>query len=547
MNGINDEGQKEEKSYRRRSLFRKLRKSVTNFLTVDTTALEKQKRREARQMMKKYEENGESSTTNPTEDVGLTIEEQIKMTIGDNDYQNNEREVIVVGDDTPDGWTMVDVHTYSQTVPINIYVLGDDQSGKSSIIKKIISNEILNKEYVHTETVTSSSKYIEISQNIRIAKHNDDGSYELEKCFQRVNVDLNLIEVPVSKMNNIDIKEKIASCDGIMLVFDINLSSTINAVDRWRRVLGNLISHRNILLCAHKSDVKESHHVISPESLFAYAREAKLCGWHMTTAKLKRGNSITQAFNYLLKLSVKYKVKQQQLSELGVTSFKKKERVIDRIEEQTIIEEFEKSPYGQLPKSKGLNSVSPEGNLTNSVHFKIDNIGVFRQEVVSFYTHVLHRLRELEALDVLVIEATKEQQSFEEQLSNILHVYVETNDKLDKRMKLQYAQLQRFFYMECVEKWCTLWCSLRGSYHLWQGNDDELKKHLAGYLSKLKDHQNILVSSSTSILQPVSTGTVPSDPYELEEESYHFPYLTTRLPPIGELLPNLQQFQKELA
>ena len=179
--------------------------------------------------------------------------------------------------------------------PVTIMVLGDNDSGKTSLIKRY-----LNQEFNSMEKNTVSQEYYFNIDNFRIDK----------KIFK---IKIQLVDNPVNsqRLNEMDLSY-IRHCDGIILIADVSNEKTKERLSLWGDVIKDNLKKQNIpiFLIPNKSDLPK---------------------------KVDKLNEITQKYEMTLlndiscKDSNKHSILKEQMNFVIINSYQNKEKKVDKI------------------------------------------------------------------------------------------------------------------------------------------------------------------------------------------------------------------------
>jgi len=160
-----------------------------------------------------------------------------------------------------------------------IIVIGEANVGKTSTIKRYVSNEFSNK-YKYTIGVDFALKHVDWDENtvVRLQLWDIAGQERF------------------GLMTHVYYKEATAAC----IVFDVTAPRTFEAVTRWKSDLNAKVQLPNgepvpCILLANKCDLK---HDLNEQELNDYAKENGFIAWFPTSAKSNQ--NIERAMNFLI-------------------------------------------------------------------------------------------------------------------------------------------------------------------------------------------------------------------------------------------------------
>jgi small GTP-binding protein len=165
---------------------------------------------------------------------------------------------------------------------LRILILGDSESGKSSILMKYTSNEFCN-DYMPTIGIDFRLKKINLGENsINLSIWDSSGQERFRK-----------------------ITTKYYNSDGIILVYDASFYSSIANIHKWLEDIYNYSERDiNVVLVCNKIDLVEPGNE-NIEKGIELANKMKI---QFYTMSAKTGENIEEVFNYIVKKAYEKKI-----------------------------------------------------------------------------------------------------------------------------------------------------------------------------------------------------------------------------------------------
>ena len=181
-------------------------------------------------------------------------------------------------------------------IDLNIILLGDSSVGKTSLLKKYIDDQF-EEAYMSTIGVDFKEKKISLNE---------------------LNVSLKIWDSAGQERFKSIAKTFIKNADGIMFVYDITHSETLDNLKSWIRQSEDLTEKYKIII-GNKGDIGDKRQV-SEDSLKNFCKAQKIKGIEVSA---KLGTNVKVAFETLVQLIFEGKTKEDIINKYGRRNLKK--------------------------------------------------------------------------------------------------------------------------------------------------------------------------------------------------------------------------------
>ena len=181
-------------------------------------------------------------------------------------------------------------------INLNIILLGDSSVGKTSLLKKYIDDQF-EEAYMSTIGVDFKEKKISLNE---------------------LNVSLKIWDSAGQERFKSIAKTFIKSADGIMFVYDITHSETLDNLKSWIRQSEDSTGKYKIII-GNKGDIGDKRQV-SEDSLKNFCKAQKIKGIEVSA---KLGTNVKVAFETLVQLIFEGKTKEDIINKYGRRNLKK--------------------------------------------------------------------------------------------------------------------------------------------------------------------------------------------------------------------------------